>query len=226
MDYTTTTYTPGIGQQFTASLQNVFYTFLLFLPKLVAAIIIFIVGYVLAVVLAKVVRRIVAFSRIDRVVQDVETHSHLRSAGIHFIPSVVLGVITKWLVMIATLVTIAGVLNLQQINLFLNQLLLYIPNILVAIVIVTVGFIVGDFLERLVKGMQFSSISLGDKQVISLVAKYGTVIFAITAALVQLKIATSLIQMLFGGLVLTLTLAFGLGGREHAAKLLDKVYPR
>ena len=225
MDYTN--YTTSAGDVFIASLQNVMANFLLFLPNFLTAIIILIIGIIVAYIIAGTVRRIVEFTKIDRVVERLGTHSILKRTGIHFTLSGVLAWIVKWLIILATVITVAGILNLEQITIFLNQILFFIPNIFVAVVILTAGFILGDFLERFIKSAaSLSHLSLGGRDLLGLTAKYATIIFSITAALVQLHIATSLIQMLFGGIVLALALAFGLGGKEHASRLLDRIAPR
>lgn len=227
MDYTTTNYTTSAGDVFVASLQNVMANFLLFLPKLLGALVILIIGLILASIIAGIVRRVVEYTRIDNVVQRLDTHSSMKRAGIHFSLSSMLAWVVKWLIILATLITVAEVLDLQQINAFLNQILLYIPNIFVAVVILTIGFLAGDFLQRFIRGAAGPAhLTAGNRELLGLVAKYGAIVFAVTAALIQLRIATSLIQMLFGGVVLALALAFGLGGREHASRLLDRISPR
>lgn len=227
MDYTTTNYSPTAGDVFVASLQNVMANFLLFLPKFLSALIILIIGIVLAYIVAGIVRRVIEFTRIDRAVERLGTHSNLKRTGIHFNLAAVLAWVVKWLIILATIMTVAGILNLVAINIFLNQILLFIPNILVAVVILTVGFVVGDFLERLTReATGLSNLPEGNRELIGLIAKYATIIFSVTAALIQLHIATSLIQILFAGIVLALALAFGLGGRDHASRLLDRISPR
>jgi hypothetical protein len=226
MDYTTN-YTTSAGDVFIASLQNVMANFLLFLPKLLSALVILVIGIILAVIVAGIVRRLVELTRIDRAVERLGTHSDLKRTGIHFTLSGALAWIVKWLIILATIIAVAGILNLEQLNVFLNQILLFIPNIFVAVVILTVGFILGDFLERFIRGATgLANLPAGNRELLGLIAKYAAIVFSVTAALIQLHIATSLIQMLFGGLVLALALAFGLGGREHASRLLDRVAPR
>lgn len=227
MDYTTTNYSTSAGDVFVASLQNVMANFLLFLPQLLSALLILIIGIVLAYIVAGIVRRIIEFTRIDRAVERLGAHSDLKRTGIHFSLAGVLSWIVRWLIIIATIITVAGVLNLPQINVFLNQILLFIPNIFVAVIILTVGFIVGDFLERVIReATGMSRLTAGNRELLGLIAKYAAIVFSVTAALIQLRIATPLIEILFAGLVLALALAFGLGGREHASRLLDRISPR
>lgn len=228
MDYTATNgYTPTAGDVFVASLQNVMANFLLFLPKLLSALLILIIGIVLAYVVAAIVRRVIEFIGVDKAIQRLDTHASLKRTGIHFSLAAVLAWIVKWLIILATIMTAANVLDLVAINLFLNQFILFIPNIFVAVIMLTAGFVVGDFLERFVRGaVSLSHLPEGNRELLGMAAKYATIIFSATAALVQLHIAASLIQIMFGGLVLSLALAFGLGGREHASRLLDRIAPR
>lgn len=213
------------GTLFLLSLQNVFGQFLTFLPKLIGAIVILIVGLLVASIVSGVVRRLIRYIGIDAIIQRIETYSALKKMGIHFTLSAALAWVIKWLIIIATFVTVADNLGLQQINIFLTSVLLYIPNVFVAIAILAIGFVAGDALKKVVvSGLGGSStISPSNMLVLGDVAKYAVIVFSVMAALIQLKIAPSLVQMLFGGIVLALALAFGLGGREHASRWLDKI---
>lgn len=227
MDYTTTNYTASAGDVFVASLQNVMANFLLFLPKLLSALLILVVGILLAYFMAGIVRRLVEMTRADRVIEGVGAYAVFKRSGFHFSLSRVLASIAKWFILVATFIAVAGVLDLQQLNAFLNQLLLYIPNILVAVVILTAGFVIGEFVEHIIGGAgTLTAFSQGSRDMVGLIARYSIIALSVAAALIQLRIATSLVQMLFGGLVLALSLAFGLGGREHASRLLDRIAPR
>ena len=120
----------------------------------------------------------------------------------------------------------ADILRLAQISEFLRSVLSYFPNVIVAVVIVTIGVLVGNFVHKLVLGAGRAA-KLPSVPAIATFARWAIVIFAALAALVQLQVAGALIQILFTGIIAMLAiaggLAFGLGGKEHAKEILDQV---
>jgi hypothetical protein len=119
-------------------------------------------------------------------------------------------------------------LGIPQITEFLNEVARYIPNVIVAVVILAIGLVIGNFIENVVvSAVSASRIPTSSAGFLGGVAKWSIVVFALLAALVQLGVATSLVQILFTGLVAMIALAgglaLGLGGREKAAKWLDRL---
>jgi small-conductance mechanosensitive channel len=118
----------------------------------------------------------------------------------------------------------AEVLEWDRITDFLNEIVFYIPNVLIAVVILVLGVIAGKFLDEVVvRSIKGSNTPVNNPEVIGAITRYALITFAVLAALIQLGIAPSLIEILFAGIVLAAALAFGLGGREKAAKLLDYI---
>jgi hypothetical protein len=217
-------YFSNLGDVTVASLQTVWYNFLQFLPNLLGALIILIVGWIVASLLGSLVRKAVATTGIDAVVERSGLNARLNLSAKYQLLSTLIGSLVKWLIIIATLIAAAGTLNLPQISDFLNQVLAYIPRVIVAVAILTIGMLAAEFMATLItRGLQASKLPVKNKQILGTVAKYAIIVFAVMAALTQLNIVPQLIQIAFGGLVLTLALAFGLGGREEAARLLAKL---
>jgi len=127
---------------------------------------------------------------------------------------------------IALLIAVSDILKLGQFTDFLKAIALYLPNVIIAVLILVVGLVLGAFLEDLIvkilKGTQAKLISL-----IARVAKWAVVIFSVLAALIQLKVAAILIQTLFTAVVMAIALgaalAFGLGGKDAAKDAIDKI---
>lgn len=214
-------YFANLGDVTVASLQNVWYKVLQYLPQLIGAIIILLIGWFIAKALGSLARKGVEATGVDAAVERSGLNERFKVGSRYKLLSRMVGGIVKWFIIVVALVAAAGVLDLPQINEFLNQVLLYIPRAVVAVVILTIGFLAGDFLGTLVeKALASSQLPGNQRRVIASVAKYSVMVFAVMAALVQLNIVPQLIEILFGGLMLALALAFGLGGREEAARFL------
>jgi hypothetical protein len=204
-----------------ASLQSAWFNLLQYLPKIVGALIILILGWIIASAVGSVVRRVVRLFSVDEMVERAGVNERFMMTGKYKLLSGMLGQLAKWFIILAVLIAAANTLNLPQISVFLNQIALYIPRAIVAVVILVVGILLGDIVKNVLTGaMQASKLPVPRKKMVASVAKYAIIVFSVMAALTQLGIVPHLIQILFGGLVLALALAFGLGGRDEAARLL------
>lgn len=196
------------------------------LPRLLFAVIVFIVGLVVAQVLKSLVERLVAMLKVDELMEKLEVKDLFLKMGLKLDVGAILGWLVKWFVIIFALIASADVLQWHQITLFLSQVIAYIPNVLIAIIILLVGVLLANFVQGViisaVKAAQLQSVNF-----LSGIAKWSIIVFSFMAALVQLGIAQALIQTLFTGFVAMLALAgglaFGLGGREHASRTLDYI---
>lgn len=198
----------------------------LFVPKLVLAIVVFLLGLLLANLLKTAVIRIVQLLKVDELMTRLEVKDAFAKMGIKLDVAAFLGWILKWFVIIFALIASADILDWDQITVFLNQVVNYIPNVLIAVIILLVGVILGNFVDGIVKSA-LTAAKLENAMFLSNIAKWSIVVFSFMAALVQLGIAQSLIQVLFTGFVAMIALAgglaFGLGGREHASRVLDRL---
>lgn len=192
------------------------------LPDLLGAIIIIIIGFIIAPVFGGITKKIVDILRIDAVSEKVGLHDALKPFFKKPSIAVFLGKIVKWFFIIAFLMAAAEVLQWDRITDFLNEIVFYIPNVLIAVVIIVLGVIAGKFLDEVVvRSIKGSNTPVNNPEVLGTISRYALVLFAALAALIQLGIAPSLIEILFAGIVFAASLAFGLGGKDSAAKLLD-----
>jgi len=211
-------------QAFVVSLQNLWIGFVNFLPILLAILIIFVLGRFAARYLSEAVVALLRMAKVDHASEKFKVKDALKSMGISQDISKLLGLFTKYFIYLAILITIADTLNLDQVTTFLNALLLYIPRIVVAIIILLVGLGVGNAVGKMVRraGKQHKLSYYG---FLGGVSRWAIIIFSILAALSQANIAPDLIRILFIGIVGMFTLAgglaFGLGGRKHAERMLD-----
>lgn len=220
-------YLATFAQTIVDSVQTVWGGLLAHLPNVLGALIILLIGWALAAAAGKLVRHLVELTKIDDVIDSAGLDKNLEEAGIDFSLAKLFGWLAKWFIIVVTLIAVADLLKLDQITDFLQTIALYIPNIIIAVVILLVGIVLGNFAYKVVsKGVDASKLSAASG-VLASIAKWSIFVFALLAALNQLNIAKELINTLFTGLVGMLALAgglaFGLGGKDHAKELLEKL---
>lgn len=201
-------------------------SFLEFFPRMVLALLIFGLGWVFAGFCKRITLRLLKVLQFEPFAEKVGVSAALSSLGAVVSPPELIGELIKWFVVTIFLSPTVEVLGLVQVTTILNNILLYIPNVLVAVIILMLGAIFADLISQVVKG---GAVALGasTSQVLSTITKYAIIVFSVLAALTQLGIATQLIQTLFTGLVAMLAiaggLAFGLGGKDTAAEILESI---
>lgn len=194
------------------------------LPDIIGALIIIIIGLIIAPILGGVVKKIIDFLHIDALAQKMGVHDMVKGYSKKFTISNIIGQLVKWFFLLAFILAAADVLGWSRVSDFLNEIIFYIPQVLIAVVILVFGVVAGKFFEIIVtKSLSGSQAPVDSPETLGAITRWAFVVFSVLAALLQLGIAPSLIQILFAGLVLSLALAFGLGGREKASQLLDKI---
>ncbi|PIQ67656.1 hypothetical protein COY25_00300 [Candidatus Uhrbacteria bacterium CG_4_10_14_0_2_um_filter_41_7] len=202
-------------------------TIMLFLPKFAFATAVIIVGIVASNLLKKAVVRLVHMFKIDDLLERLEVKEIFHKAGVKLDIGEVLGFLVKWFVIVMFLIVAADAMQWTQITVFLGQVITYIPNVLIAIVILLVGLLLGNFVQDVIRSAMEVA-QMKSANFLSGIGKWAIIVFSGMASLVQLGIAEALIQTLFTGFIAMLALAgglaFGLGGKEHASKALDHLY--
>lgn len=201
-------------------------TMVAYLPNLLGALIVFLIGVIVALVLRSVVVKIIALLRIDELAGRLEITAQFERVGLRLHIGALLGWIVKWFFMIVALIAATDILGWDQVTDYLGQIVLFVPNVIVAVIILLAGILLGNFVQNVVK-TAVEAAQLASAEFLSGIAKWAILIFTFMAALVQLQIAPELIRVLFTGLVAMLALAgglaFGLGGKEHAHQLLNRL---
>jgi hypothetical protein len=209
-----------------ASMQDLWAQVVDFLPTLVGAILIFVVAWIVAVVLGKLAVRVLQAVQADRVFDQLGVMGYLHEAGITLEFSGFVGWVVKWFFIIAGFLAAVDILGLSELSSYLSNILLYIPNIIVAALILLVAAVLAGFLERVVTASMRAT-DVGPSRFVGVVVRWSVWGFALLAALFQLEVAPELIQVLFTGLVAMLALsggiAFGLGGQGVARDMLEGV---
>lgn len=209
------------------SFQSIWVEFIQILPMILIAVLVLIVGWIIGGVLKKVVEQIFATLKVDKALDAAGVDELAHRAGYRLNSGAFVGTLVKWFVIIVFFVAALDILGLQQATAFLSNIVLsYLPQVIVAVLILFGGLILASFMKHVVSaGVKASS--LGSPELLSKFAYYAILLFTALAALNQLQIAPELIQLLFAGMVFGLSLAFGLafglGGRETAAHYLKHV---
>jgi len=214
------------GEAITMSLIGLWERFFGFLPSLLGALLVFFFGLIVAVALGKVAEKMIALLRIDQIIEKMKFGEKFKEAGIQIKVSKFFGELVKWFLVLVFLMASTDILNLTQVSEFLNSVILYIPNIVIATIILSVAFLLGNFVFHTVRSSTRVA-GVVSASFLAIVAKWAIIIFGLLAALIQLGIAASLVNTIFIGLVAAFSIAFGLafgiGGKEEAALLLKKI---
>ncbi len=201
-------------------------TMIAYLPNLLGAIVVFVLGILIAFVLRSVVEQAIKLLRIDDLAQKLEIRAQFERVGIHLHIGRLLGWIVKWFFIIVALIAATDILGWHQLTSYLQDIVLFIPNVIIAVIILLAGILLGNFVQGVVKSA-VEAAQLASANFLSGIAKWAILVFSFMAALVQLQIAPDLIRTLFTGLVFMLALsgglAFGLGGRDQAEKFLARL---
>jgi hypothetical protein len=214
------------GRVLTASFQDLWGGIAYFVPHLIIAIIIVVVGWVVGALIGRVVSQVIKSLRIDEALRRAGIEDALAKGGISLNSGNFIGGLVKWFIIVVFLVAAFDVLQLTQVNDFLQQVvLLYLPRVIVAVLILLVGAVIGDLMQKVVVTSARTA-EIRSARFLGTVTKWAIWIFAVLVALSQLGIATVFVQTLFTGFVVALSLAlglsFGLGGQDAAARFIEK----
>jgi mechanosensitive ion channel-like protein len=216
----------NMGETIRASLAGAVNTFLSALPRLLGCVAVLILGWVLSSLLARGVAALLHAIKFNELARRSGFADFVRNMGVRQDASWFIAGIAKWFVRLITLVVAFDLLGLPAVSGVLQQLLLWLPNLLVALVVLVIGGLAAKALARLARGATAEA-GFSNPDVLAAVTKVAVWAFTIVVAVNQVGIATELINTLLigvvGALALATGLAFGLGGRERAAEILDRL---
>ncbi|MCX6819820.1 MAG: hypothetical protein NT019_00825 [Candidatus Adlerbacteria bacterium] len=219
-----------IVQQWGYVLQQSFYNLLWnvvnFLPNLLFAIIIFVIGWFLAGWIGWLITEAVKALKVDHALRTAGVGDVVTRAGYQLNSGVFLGTLVKWFVILVFLMASLQVLGLVAVTYFLQSIVVnFLPNVIIAVLILLAAAVLAEVVQGVVVGAARAA-GITAAGFAGTVAKWAIWIFAILAALEQLQIAQGILQTLFTGVVVALALAFGLsfglGGQEAAARFIEK----
>jgi small-conductance mechanosensitive channel len=210
----------------TQSFQDVSYGVIQFIPRLVAALIILIIGWLIAEGIARLVAQVVSSLRVDEALRSAGVDKVLHRAGWKMNAGAFLGVLVKWFIIIIFLVAALDALQLTAVTLFLSTVVLtYLPHVIVAVLILLAAAVIAEAAQRVVAGSAAVA-NIKTANFLGTLTRWAIWVFAILAALDQLGV-TPFIQTLFTGVVVALSLAFGLafglGGQQAASEYIKQM---
>jgi hypothetical protein len=211
---------------FLTSLNQFWVQLVNFVPKLLAVVVILFIGWVTAKLVRTGIKRILELIQFDKFAQKSGLEAFISSGNVNVTLSGIISQVMYWLVIIMFVITGANTLGLNEVADLLHDLAAYLPRIILAILVMIFGTLLARFINRLVFAW-LHSIKFERALIVSTSAEYGIQILALFVALEQLGIGVQLIHSLFvivfGAIFLALALAFGLGGRDWAAKVIEEL---
>lgn len=211
---------------FTQTLLGMWYAIADFIPTLFIAVIIFAIGWLLAALVEKLIEGLFKTFKVDSLLKSSGFEDVIERSGHKLNSGKFVGALVKWFVIVVFLVASFDVLKLNQVNDFLKGVVLtYLPNVIVAVLVIMVSAVIADAVHRIVVASARAA-HMKSALFLGAVAKWSIWVFAVLAALFQLGFAQQLLQTLFLGIIvaisLALGLAFGLGGKDAAGEIVEK----
>ena len=198
--------------------------FVLFVPRLVAATIIFAGGFLISLVVSLAIRRLMAWLRADRLAQRTGASEMLRRADMPTAEALI-GKLVFWIVWIGFIVSAVDTLQLDPFQGLVEEFFRFVPRVLVALLVLALGFLLGNFLWR---ATLLASVNAGlpGARLLSGALRVVVIAIGVVMALEQLGLASTVVltafAITFGAVMLGLAIAFGLGGRDAAKQLLEQ----
>ena len=213
------------GVVFTQSFQGLWWSFIQFAPKLIIAVVLFIIGWFLGSLISRAIEQVFKSLKIDNLFSSVGADGFFRKAGVSLNSGYFVGEVVKWFIVVVFLLPSLNLVGLYDVSSFLtNSVLGFLPQVIIAALVLIIAAIVSEGLSKTVLATA-KAMDLKAANMLSLVAKYAVWIFAIIIALGKLGLGDYM-SILFTGIVAMLALAgalaFGLGGKDAAARLISK----
>ena len=212
----------ALQQSFSALLQSA----VAFIPNLLVAIIVFVVGWFLGSVVGRIIAQAVRAAKVDHALKSAGVEDVVKRAGYTLDSGAFLGGLVKWFIIIVFFMFALQVLNLTQVTLFLNEIVVsFLPQLIVAVLILLVAAVIAEVAQGVVVGAARAA-GIRSAGFAGTLTRWAIWAFAIIIALSQLGIGAQYFQTLFMGIVVALSLAFGLafglGGQDAASRFIEK----
>ena len=213
------------GEAIITSFSNALSLIFSFIPKLIGFLIILLVGWLIANALSKAVTFLLRKVGFDRLSERIGLTTLSQRMGLQMDAADLLGKLVYWFIFLIFLIPAVEALGLTSVSNVLNAIIAYLPNVFVAVLVLFLGALIANFFADIVRGATAST-NIGNPNVFAAIARYAILGFVAIVALEELQIALSIINLLFGAIVfgaaLAFGLAFGLGGRDAAQRLIER----
>jgi small-conductance mechanosensitive channel len=215
------------GEVFSQSLLSLWYGFISFVPGLLGAIILFILGWVVGSVVGKAITQLVAVLKVDKLFESAGSKDFMNRSGIKLSISGFIGGLVKWFIIVVFLMAALQIIGLTQVNDFLREAVLYyLPKVIIASLVLIIATVLADAMKKLVSASAQAA-NIRSANMLGSITLYAIWIFAFIIALSELGIASAFMQILFTGfiaaLAIALGLSFGLGGKDAASRAIGKI---
>lgn len=210
-----------------SSFQGLWAGVIMFIPNLIVALVILCIGWAIGAVIAKGIQHFMKMIQFDEALKKAGFEDLVKKGGLNLNSGKFVGGLVKYFIVVVFLIASFDVLGLKQVTLFLQQIVVgYLPQLIVAVLILLVGGVVGDLISRVVTASAKTA-EVKSANFLGVFSKWAVWIFAVLVALSQVGIAGTFIQTLFTGFVVAISLAlglsFGLGGQQAASRAIEKV---
>jgi hypothetical protein len=199
------------------------------LPKLAVGLLLLIAGWLAAKLIRKSIMRLLKFVRLDVAAEKTGVEDFLLKGNVQYTTVSILANLVYWFILFAVMLAVMNSFGMAAAAELFNKIILFIPNVIIAVLVLIFGALFAKF----VRGVSFtylSNIGVTGAEFVSNLAQWALMVFVASIALEQLSIGgqilVSAFQIAFGALCLALALAFGLGGREWAAHVLEKLWKK
>lgn len=209
------------------SFQQLWLDVVAYVPTLIVALVILVIGWFVGAGLGRLVGRLVRSMKVDNALRNAGVEEALSRGGFRMDAGAFLGALVKWFIFAVFLVAALDVLQLAQVNMFLRDVVLsYVPQVIVAVLILLFAALIADVVKNIVVGAAKAA-GLASASLLGTVVTSAIWLFAVLAALNQLGVAQVFVQTLFTGIVIAISLAvglaFGLGGQGAAEKAIENM---
>jgi len=211
------------------ALTSTFTSFAEALPGILGALVLLIVGYFIAKIIARIIRKALEMAKVDKLADKLQDIEMVSKANLNIVPSKIISKVVYYMVFLAFVVASASALGVEEISTLINQLVAYIPKLLVAAVILAIGLWFANFIKDILK-TALDSMGVAGSNVISNIVFYFLFINIALSALGQAGIDMSFLNnnlsMILGGVVLAFAIGYGFASKDVMGNLLGALYSR
>ena len=200
-----------------------------FLPRILLALLVLVAGWIVAKMVRFAIAKGLRAVNFNVLTERAGMDGFLRDGGIHSDTTDIIALLVYWLVILASLVIGFNLMGLTYITDLLGQVILFLPKVMVALLILAFGAYFARFIGNAVTAY-CRNVHLQDADTLGRLAQYAIIAFVVLIALDQVNIGGDIVRQTFliilAGVVLALALAFGIGGKDWAAEMLERWWPR
>jgi hypothetical protein len=214
------------GDVLRASFQDIWIGVVNFVPSFLAAVVLLLVGWLIAILLGKLVAQVIKTIKLDTALRGAGFDKVVEKGGFELNSGAFIGALVKWFFIVVALVASLDILNLNAVTSFLkDDVLGYLPKVIIATLILLVSIVIAQAIQKLVVSSAKAA-NIHVAETLGVVAKWAILAFAVLQALsnlIDIQIILSFLGTILMGVVAALALAFGLGGKEAAARFIEKM---